>query len=299
MRYNPALDGLRAVAIVLVILFHSDQTIFPGGWIGVDIFFVLSGYLITSILASELKETGAVSLTNFYVRRALRLTPALLLLALFQFARSGFSPNGSEIRTATLISMAYLENWNMVFDFRPSPTMGHTWSLATEEQFYLLWPFALLLVIKRRPLLWIALAIVAMMADRFAFRGHLRHLIFALDARPIGLLVGCALALLPVRLWSRVPAALPFVAMAALLAIGIGLAGADRFLLAGPPVGSLATAGIIVSAPPGNAKSALLSLRPAVYVSNISYVLYLYSSPIFIWASNGQSTRPATFMRSA
>ena len=282
MRYNPALDGLRAVAIVLVILFHSDQAIFPGGWIGVDIFFVLSGYLITSILASELKETGTVSLTNFYVRRALRLTPALLLLALFQFARSGFSPNGSEIRTATLISMAYLENWNMVFDFRPSPTMGHTWSLATEEQFYLLWPFALLLVIKRRPLVWIALAIVAMMADRFAFRGHLRHLIFALDARPIGLLVGCALALLPVRLWSRVPAALPFVAMAALLAIAIGLAGADRFLLAGPPVGSLATAAIIVSAQPGSTITALLSLRPAVYIGKISYGLYLYSSPIFI-----------------
>jgi peptidoglycan/LPS O-acetylase OafA/YrhL len=99
MRYNPALDGLRAIAITLVVLAHAFNHTFSGGWIGVDVFFVLSGYLITSILTAELHETGAINMGNFYIRRTLRLTPAILLLASFQFVHSAFSPhNGPEIR---------------------------------------------------------------------------------------------------------------------------------------------------------------------------------------------------------
>jgi hypothetical protein len=114
VRYNPALDGLRAVAVIFVVAFHISHPIFPGGKVGVDIFFVLSGYLITSILLKESSETGGISLANFYTRRALRLLPALGVLVVFQIIRSAFSEEGNEIREATLVGAAYLENWNLL-----------------------------------------------------------------------------------------------------------------------------------------------------------------------------------------
>jgi len=88
----------------------ANHVILPAGWIGVDIFFTLSGYLITSLLLREMAETGSINFGNFYARRALRLAPAFLLLVTFQLIRSAFSPHGEEIRRATLIAVAYVEN---------------------------------------------------------------------------------------------------------------------------------------------------------------------------------------------
>ena len=204
MRYNPALDGVRAIAIALVLATHAYHPAMPGGWIGVDVFFVLSGYLITSILLNELRRTDKISLGNFYMRRFLRLTPPLMVLAIFQFARSAFSQNGSEIREATIVGVAYLQNWNAVFRFAPDDVMMHTWSLAVEEQFYWLWPLLLPLFFKKRPLAWIAGALAAMTVTRFAM-GRYGFPEAALQAfigeRPVGLLIGCALALLPIDRW--------------------------------------------------------------------------------------------------
>jgi peptidoglycan/LPS O-acetylase OafA/YrhL len=134
LRYNPALDDLRAVAITLVIITHFYYPAMPGGWIGVDVFFVLSGYLITSILLREINQTGRIDWINFYRRRLLRLTPALAVLVVFQLIRAGLSPNGPEIREATLIGATYLENWNNVFQFGPFDAMAHTWSLVALER---------------------------------------------------------------------------------------------------------------------------------------------------------------------
>jgi peptidoglycan/LPS O-acetylase OafA/YrhL len=119
LRYNPSLDGLRAVAILLVLIAHSFIKIFPGGWVGVDVFFVLSGYLITSILSRELAQTGRIDWRNFYWRRFLRLTPALAILVAFQLAHAALSPHGTEILEATLFAVLYLQNWNMAFGFGP------------------------------------------------------------------------------------------------------------------------------------------------------------------------------------
>jgi peptidoglycan/LPS O-acetylase OafA/YrhL len=148
VKYNPALDGLRGVAIIFVLADHSG--LLTGGLIGVDVFFVLSGYLITSILLNELRQTGEISLSNFYWRRSLRLFPALGVLVAFELLRSFVSPHGSDIREGALVAIAYLQNWNNVFHFAPGGLMGHTWSLATEEQFYLLWPLASPLIFKRK-----------------------------------------------------------------------------------------------------------------------------------------------------
>jgi peptidoglycan/LPS O-acetylase OafA/YrhL len=276
MRYNPALDGLRAVAISLVMLFHAE--IIPGGWIGVDVFFVLSGYLITSILSNELAQSGSISLGRFYIRRALRLMPALLVLVAFQLIRSAFRADGEEIRIATLVGATYIENWNSVFHFAPFSIMGHTWSLATEEQFYLLWPLALPLVIGRRPLVWICAGIAAMMATRVVLHGDIASLTYGLYARPVGLLVGCALAMLPS---ARLPAWTPLAALCALMALGLVSASGWLFVAA-PIIASLATAAIIVSAQSAGPVSAMLAWRPAVYVGRISYGLYLYSFPIAV-----------------
>lgn len=285
MRYNPALDGLRAVAVLLVILTHSFLHIFPGGWIGVDVFFVLSGYLITSILMREIIRTGRIAWGDFYRRRFIRLTPALLILAAFQFAHAAFSPhNAPEIRTATLVGLIYMENWNAVFNWRPAELMGHTWSLATEEQFYWVWPITLLLIARRRPLVWLGGAAAAIIAVRIILWLHGDWVVRIQEgphSRPIGLILGCALALMPAAHWPRVPAAMGFglLGLLGMIAVGGG-SEAGPFLIAAPIVASIAAALIIMAAQPGTAFAQTLAVAPSVYVGKISYGLYLYSFPI-------------------
>jgi peptidoglycan/LPS O-acetylase OafA/YrhL len=282
VRYNPALDGLRAIAISLVFADHFYESAMPGGWIGVDVFFVLSGYLITSVLLHELRESGGISLSNFYMRRVLRLTPALALLALVQFARSPFSDNGWQVREATLIGVTYLESWNKVFEFGPQEFMGHTWSLAVEEQFYWLWPLTLLFLVKRQPLIWITAAFAAMAFARFVLWRDgfaATTLQYCFFIRPVGLLVGCFLAFLPIDRW-RAPALVAPAALIALLALGLFAEKSIYAFLAAPLAASLATAVFIVSLQSAKAVTGALSLSPIRYTGKISYGLYLYHLPI-------------------
>jgi peptidoglycan/LPS O-acetylase OafA/YrhL len=293
VRYNPALDGLRAVAIVLVLGCHTIRFAFPGGWIGVDVFFVLSGYLLTSILLHELRQTGRISLANFYLRRALRLLPALALLAIFQLVRSEFSTRGQEICVATLVGVAYLENLNNVFFWWPFDLMGHTWSLAVEERFYLLWPLTLLFLVRRSPLVWIVAAAVAMAAARFVCwrDGYAEATLqYSVGIRPVGLLVGCALAFLPIGRWRLPPVAAP-AALAALLAIGLCIQSLSVFLIA-PLATSLATAVLIIGLQHAGLTTAALALPPVRYTGRISYGLYLYHWPLFILGEKWKTHAP-------
>jgi peptidoglycan/LPS O-acetylase OafA/YrhL len=278
MRYNPALDGLRAVAILLVLAYHYDYWGFPGGWLGVDIFFVLSGYLITSILLNEYRNTAGIDFGRFFMRRVLRLTPALAIVAAFLLVRSLFVSNGAEIREATLISAAYLENWNMVFHFGPLDVLGHTWSLATEEQFYLVWPFAFLVLVRRRPLVWLAAALAAMMAARVIWSADHDGMTFGFGLRPVGLLVGCALAFMPIKEW-RLPAIAGPVLLAALLA-AIPLGEAAHVIT--PLMIALVTAGMIICLQGPGLIASILAAGPIRYVGKISYGLYLYHWPILV-----------------
>jgi peptidoglycan/LPS O-acetylase OafA/YrhL len=284
MRYNPALDGLRAIAVALVIATHCYEPFMPGGWVGVDVFFALSGYLITSILLSEMRQTGGVSLSNFYIRRLLRLTPALAILVVFQLARAAFSHNGSEIREATLIGALYLENWNSVFQFAPADVMGHTWSLAVEEQFYWLWPLTLLFLVKRQPIVWLTAASVAMTIARVAIwkAGYsLPIWQFSPEIRPVGLIIGCILAMIPIQRL-RPNALLAPALLAALLAIGFYADSSAYTSLGAPLTASLVTAGLIGCLQHQSAVGGLLSSSPLRYTGKISYGLYLYHWPIFI-----------------
>ena len=147
-----ALDGMRAVAVVLVVLFHLRVPGFAAGYLGVDVFFVLSGFLITSLLIAEMERTGRIALADFWSRRVRRLLPALALLLLVVALVTWLSATYSErasIRTDLLAATAYLANWRFIATSSYFVNTGvesplqHTWSLAIEEQFYLLWPLVL------------------------------------------------------------------------------------------------------------------------------------------------------------
>src|SRR6266480_5536075 len=151
--YRPGLDGLRALAIIGVLLYHAGVGWMPGGLLGVDLFFVVSGFLITSLLIAELQNAGRIALGAFYRRRALRLLPALAAVLFVTVVMIGtFWPQEvARFRGDLVASFGYVTNWwfivrhesYFIASGRPSP-FQHLWSLALEEQFYLVWPLALI-----------------------------------------------------------------------------------------------------------------------------------------------------------
>ena len=157
MAYQPALDGLRALAVLGVLLYHAGVSWAPGGFLGVDAFFVLSGFLITSLLVDEWRTRGRIDFGAFWARRARRLLPALLLVVIAVGAYAVFVARPDElerIRGDELGSLLYVANWRQLFESSyfaklatPSPLL-HTWSLGIEEQWYLVWPLALVLMLR-------------------------------------------------------------------------------------------------------------------------------------------------------
>ena len=151
--YRPALDGLRGLAILAVMAYHSSlRTVLPGGFLGVDLFFVLSGFLVTVMLLQDHQQDGAVHLRRFYVRRMLRLFPALfvMLAACCVFAAFRMKPDrAQDVYQAVLLTVCFGANWDWFWSIRLD-LLGHVWSLSLEEQFYLLWPAVLSLLLRVR-----------------------------------------------------------------------------------------------------------------------------------------------------
>ena len=199
---QPGLDGMRAIAVLVVVLDHTPLWGFQGGGLGVDVFFVLSGFLITNLLLEELADSGRISLRRFYARRALRLTPALVVMVAVVAVLLPLMPVGTE--RGIIPTLLYYTNW--VRAFRPDVgALGHTWSLGIEEQFYIVWPLLLLALwhgdrtLRRAAqlVLLVALAVAVrrqMVWDYSGFRDPDR-LYNGFDYRADGLLVGCALAM--------------------------------------------------------------------------------------------------------
>jgi peptidoglycan/LPS O-acetylase OafA/YrhL len=169
IRFVPGLDGLRGVAVLAVMAFHAGLGWAAGGLLGVDVFFVLSGFLVTSILLGEHARTGTLALRRFWARRARRLLPALFVLLLGICAYAWWVSGGvapAQLRGDALSTLGYVANWHYIATGQDyfvrygglSPLL-HTWSLAVEEQFYLVWPLVALVVLKRagrRGLGWVA-----------------------------------------------------------------------------------------------------------------------------------------------
>ena len=200
----PALDGLRALAVCAVILTHTWVSQFPGGWIGVDVFFVLSGFLITGVLLREHGETGTISLLGFYRRRVVRLLPALLVMLLIVvIAAYVFRPGlaAATLRTA-IFTVVYSANW-LAASHQPLGLLSHMWSLSVEEQFYLVWPVLLVVMLRWRgariALIVTILCVVAVVIHRTLLAQlvdlHDPQLFWRTDTRVDSILVGCALCL--------------------------------------------------------------------------------------------------------
>src|SRR5258706_1211587 len=147
--HRPTLDGLRGVAVLMVMLSHTDLTWLStsGGFVGVHVFFVLSGFLITSLLLEEHGKTGTIRIGPFYPRRALRLLPAiavLMIAALVVAWASGSSSELKDVGTSVVMMLTYSTNWFRISGQFPSESLGHAWTLAVEEHFYIAWPLVLL-----------------------------------------------------------------------------------------------------------------------------------------------------------
>ena len=206
LKYNPALDGLRGIAIVLVLLSHAHVPLFDGAFFGVDIFFVLSGYLITTLLLMEFNSTGKLDYWRFYRRRFFRLMPALafFLLAYCVFAPMLW-PDLTDIYSDALVSILYLADYGIAF-FDSPDTLLHMWSLSVEEHFYLIWP-PLLIVLLRFATpgkVWRSIALLWMLS--WAWRvlwvaegQQFYEIFFRFDTRASGLFAGALLAALMVE----------------------------------------------------------------------------------------------------
>jgi len=296
--YQPALDGLRAVSVLAVMLHHSGLLV--GGWLGVDVFFALSGFLITTLLIEEHRRTGVIGLKRFYVRRALRLLPGLLALVIV-FGTITIATPASVDLAAILLRLAavlfYVANWAIMAGFGLYP-FAHTWSLAIEEQFYALWPLALLVLLRYVRTRVVIVSIVgAGIAASIIWRGVLLHggslpgPYQGVDARADSLLIGCAVAMLVS--WRMVPdshAALitrRWAGLAAAMGLCLLFATArfpsafrDHFASTLTALaGGLLIGDVLV---PGSRLARFLEVRPLVGIGRISYGLYLWHFPILL-----------------
>jgi len=176
MKYEPSLDGLRAIAVTSVVIYHANGALLPGGWAGVDVFFVLSGFLISTLLLREISISNTINLRKFYTRRVLRLMPAFVCLIAVLLPVSWFSRHYRVVDfDAILMAASYVMNWNRSFAWFPGDGgfLGHTWSLAMEEQFYLFWPFTLLYLARwRRALPFIILGLIVVVVSWRLFLVH-------------------------------------------------------------------------------------------------------------------------------
>lgn len=285
----PALDGLRGIAILLVVGFHYFH--FPlGGQDGVDLFFVLSGFLITTLLLEE-RERGAVSLPRFYARRARRLLPALfVMLAVFVVVGA---VRGENKLAVALIGTSYVGNALVAYGSRfglelaRSP-LGPLWSLAEEEQFYLLWPALLLVVVRfRHSARWIAGLFLALVLYRAALFGlHSPSRVYAgPDTRADGLVAGCLLAFL----WRGGLRVGEGVAKAAVTIVAGGAFCAWAFAwwpALGLPIFEIAGAALVCAAVSETELARGLAWRPLTWLGERSYSLYLWNLPVLVAATS-------------
>jgi len=331
MGYLPGLDGLRAVAIIGVLLYHAGIDWMPGGFLGVDVFFVISGFLITSLILEEYDRSGRVNFTKFYLGRARRLLPAVavLLIAVGLAVLIVYQDALSAFREDALATVFYVNNWWYIFvdqsyfeSVGRPPLLKHLWSLSVEEQFYLIWPvFALLLMrsggrpLVRRLALVLAIASTVWMAVLSIRNGYPvdadpSRAYFGTDSHSMGLLVGAALATMwrPGRLSTQVPRG------AQLIITGIGVASLAAvigfYLFVGEFTPWLYRGGFLALAFFTTALIAAVThpasfLGPALgtgvlrYIGRRSYGIYLWHWPIFMVTRPGidvEWSEPVTFV---
>ncbi len=322
MGYLPGLDGIRAIAVMGVLLYHAGWSALPGGFLGVDVFFVLSGFLITTLILEEMSRSGRVDFRRFYLGRARRLLPAVLLMLLVVgavvtwWAQDAARQFGAD----ALASIFYVNNWWYIvseqsyFEFTGRPALlKHLWSLAVEEQFYLIWPALAFLIVRRssrRTLRWVALGLAVAstiwMAVLSVNNGYPEfadpsRAYFGTDAHAMGLLIGAALA----TAWrpGRLPSTMPRNSQRLLMAVGIAALATvlGFFVFVGEFTpwlyrgGFLALAIIVailiaMATHPALPLGAWLGNAPMRYIGQRSYGLYLWHWPVMMLTRPGIDT---------
>lgn len=309
----PALDGLRAVAVCAVIAYHLQFSWARGGYLGVDVFFVLSGFLITSLLTEEVAANSRISLSAFWIRRARRLLPALVLVlgAIVLFSAVGNSAlNKSTLPGDVWSTLFYFANWHFIAGHNsyfaqflvPSP-LEHAWSLAIEEQFYVLWPLIVALLVRvgrgawRRVAMGATVALVLFSVADMALitrgGGDLTRGYFGTDSRAFELMIGALLALwlgnarsvIAPKRWYP-PGG--WLALAGLLTCFGFLGGPPRWMFDGGFLGvSILTAIILanIALEESGVLGSVLSVQPLRWIGRISYGLYLWHWPVFVLLS--------------
>ncbi len=278
---NPALDGLRGVACLTVLVYHATPWLLPGGWTAVDGFFVLSGYLITRVLLDERERTGRVELGRFYLRRAARLYPALVLAIALAIALGSLGPWSLAVLAVTYLSD--IARWQGI-DLRG---MGHTWSLGIEEHFYLVWPLAVALAPSRRAValagagcaaaslgVMLVIAPPTRLFDVSSFA--------APHARVWELLVGAVLATAFTRQLGRRYANVAGV-LAAVGAVDLGVGSPFARLHTWQAIAGVAlSVAAVVACTEPSWLGRLLSAPPLARIGRFSYGVYLYHYPILV-----------------
>jgi peptidoglycan/LPS O-acetylase OafA/YrhL len=305
----PALDGLRGLALLGVLLFHADGAL-AGGYLGVDLFFVLSGYLITSLLLAEVRDTGRVDLYAFWVRRCRRLFPALLSLmpAVAVYGKFFARPEDLQsLRNEALASLSYVANWRAIWGDKsywqlfsaPSP-LEHTWSLSIEEQFYIAWPLLAAWLLPRRGargllLVALGLSVVSAIAMWLLFvPGDNSRVYLGTDTRMGAILVGAALAVVwrPGRdVSSAAVKSLDAAGVVAAVVLGVAwctLRGTSPLLYRGGFwLTELCVLVLIACAVvgPRSLVARAFSIRPLTWLGSISYGVYLWHWPVNVFLS--------------
>ena len=297
IKYRADIDGLRAIAVLSVVLFHSGVTLLSGGFVGVDIFFVISGYLITSIIYSEIRQER-FSIIRFYDRRARRIVPALSVVVLATLIGGWIFLLPSQFETTAKASIATLFFVSNLFFWRETGYFGeatetqpmlHMWSLSVEEQFYVVFPMLLLLLAKLpKPLMIGVVGLTCLCSLTVAEWGlgynNPTAAFFLLPPRAWELGVGCLLALdaFPAVRSPRARDAISLGGVAGILVAVFFFSSRTRFPGISATLPALGAAALIYAGPAA-AVNCMLAIRPVVGVGLISYSLYLWHWPIIVF----------------
>ena len=307
LRYLAGLDGLRALAVLAVLLYHALPELLPGGFLGVDVFFVISGFLITSLLVREWRQVGKIALKEFWLRRARRLLPAcyIVIAAVLVYAVIFLPAEVADLRGDAIAALSYVANWHFIWDersyFEPRarPSMlGHLWSLGVEEQFYFVWPLLMAWLLPRAKergvfvvALLLSVASLWQMARLYVPDVDPSAVYFRTDTRAVELLMGAMMALLgksDVAPSKSAPWRLEIAAIGALAVLAWAFYRVDEsdewlfrggFALLALPVLVIIAATAQPNCRIGNK---ILGCGVLTWIGKRSYSLYLWHFPIFL-----------------